>query len=74
MDTAAAKEPATENSAGTGPAEQPPQVLAQPQPQPSEVEVVSPAWQWLLAGIALISLFIMALMRQLSVNRWRSKS
>jgi anti-sigma factor RsiW len=72
--TAVAKEPETVNPAGSGPAEQPPQVLAQPQPQPAEAKVVSPVWQWLLAGIALFCLFIMALMRQLSVNRWRSKS
>lgn len=36
--------------------------------------VVPPATQWLLAGIALVSIFIMAMMRQLAVNRWRSKN
>jgi predicted benzoate:H+ symporter BenE len=35
--------------------------------------VVSPVLQWLLAGIALLSAFIMALMRQLSINRWRKR-
>lgn len=34
---------------------------------------VSAAWQWILAGIALVSAFIMALMRQLAFSRWRSK-
>ncbi len=40
---------------------------------PSEVPLVSSVWQWLLAGVALLSAFIMALMRQLSINRWRRK-
>lgn len=39
---------------------------AAPQPIPS-------IWQALLVGIALLSAFIMILMRQLAVNRWRTK-
>ena len=70
METAVAKEPVTENAAGSGLAQEPPQVQA----QPAEVKTISPVWQWFLAGVALISVFIMALMRQLSVNRWRTKS
>jgi hypothetical protein len=66
MNTEAAKE----NAADTGPAQE----LPQAQPQPAEVTVVSPVWQWILAGVALGSVFIMALMRQLSVSRWRNKS
>lgn len=69
-DTAVAKESSTEMAASGGLAEPP----RQPVPQPAEAQTVSPVWQWLLAGIALISVFIMALMRQLSTNRWRSKS
>jgi hypothetical protein len=43
-------------------------------PSPAiESPLVSSVWQWLLAGIALISAFIMAMMRQLSINRWRKK-
>jgi hypothetical protein len=34
---------------------------------------VSPVWQWILAGVALASALIMALMRQLAFNRWRNK-
>ncbi len=34
---------------------------------------VSSVWQWLLAGVAVVSAFIMAMMRQLSINRWRRK-
>ena len=37
------------------------------------VPLVSSVWQWLLAGVALLSAFIMALMRQLAINRWRRK-
>jgi len=46
------------------------------QPQatnPAPVQFVSSVWQWLLAGIAVLSAFIMAMMRQLSINRWRRK-
>jgi hypothetical protein len=72
METAASKQADTEtaNAAGSGLAQQPPQVAA----APAQSNTVSPVWQWLLAGIALISLFVMAVMRQLSVSRWRSKS
>jgi hypothetical protein len=58
------------NAAASGLAQQPPQVAIEPE----QGNTVSPVWQWLLAGIALISLFVMAVMRQLSVSRWRSKS
>lgn len=34
---------------------------------------ISPIWQWILAGIALVSALIMGLMRQLAFNRWRNK-
>lgn len=34
---------------------------------------VSPVWQWILAGMALLSALVMALMRQISINRWRRK-
>jgi hypothetical protein len=71
-DTARAAETAvTKNSEpayGMGGAE--PQVPAQPARQ---LPVISPLWQWMFAGIALLSAFIMALMRQLSINRWRKK-
>ncbi len=69
MDTPVAKEPGAGNAAGTGPAQQPLQAA-----QPAQANQVSAVWQWLLAGVALLSLFVMALMRQVSVNRWRSKS
>jgi hypothetical protein len=72
MGTEVAKQSDTEaaNAAGSGLAQEPPQAKAQPVPE----STVSPVWQWLLAGVALLSLFIMAVMRQRSVNRWRSKS
>jgi len=41
---------------------------------PAEQPLVSSVWQWLLAAVALLSAFVMALMRQLSINRWRSKN
>ena len=72
METAVSKQSDTEaaNAASSGLAQQPPQAAAEPAPE----KPVSPVWQWLLAGIALISLVIMALMRQLSASRWRSRS
>ena len=72
METPVSKQSDTEaaNAAGSGPAQEPPQVV----PEASQGLAVSPAWQWLLVGVALLSLFIMAVMRQLSVSRWRSKS
>ncbi len=35
--------------------------------------LVPPTWQVMLAGVALFSLIVMLLMRQLAVNRWRRK-
>ena len=66
METEVLKNGEASNAAGTGLEQQP----AQP---PSVAPVVSSVWQWLFAGIALISAFIMAMMRQLSINRWRKK-
>ncbi|HLO32577.1 MAG TPA: hypothetical protein VK249_25745 [Anaerolineales bacterium] len=43
---------------------------AQPAP-PEATRPVPPVWQVLLAGIALLSAFIMVMMRRLAVNRWR---
>jgi anti-sigma factor RsiW len=70
LEATAPAAPGAENPAGSGLAQEPPA----PQPQPVEARTVSPAWQWLLAGVALLSVFIMALMRQLSASRWRRKS
>ena len=70
MNTAIAKEPGAESSANSGLAQESPQTAS----RQADVNTVSPVWQWLLAGVALLSLFIMAFMRQLSANRWRSKS
>jgi hypothetical protein len=72
MGTAVAKQSDTEaaDAASSGLVQQPPQVVAQPAPE----KPVSPVWQWFLAGMALLSLFIMAVMRQLSASRWRSRS
>jgi hypothetical protein len=72
MGTAAAKQSDAEasNAASSGLVQEPPQAAAMPAPE----NTVSPLWQWLLAGIALISLFVMALMKQRSASRWRSKS
>lgn len=73
VETPSEKSAATANSAASSaPVEPPPQVLGA---QPAQVQppVVSVVWQWLLAGVALASAFIMALMRQLSINRWRRK-
>lgn len=68
METETAKTAATEGAAQDALQNQQP-VSAPPSTGP----VVSAVWQWLLAGIALLSFFLMALMRQLSFNRWRSK-
>jgi anti-sigma factor RsiW len=71
LETPTNKEGETENAVGGG--------LDQP-PAPGQAlgvetaPVVPPVWQWLLAGVALLSAFIMAMMRQLSINRWRKKS
>jgi hypothetical protein len=72
METAVSKQSGTDtqNAAESGLAQQPPQAAA----EPAQANPVSPAWQWLLAGIALISLFTMAVMRQLAASRWRSKT
>jgi anti-sigma factor RsiW len=69
MDTAVVTED-EENAANSGVVQEPPPVAAEPAP----VGVVSSVWQWLLAGVAVISLFVIALMRQLATSRWRSKS
>lgn len=68
METETAKNAATESAM----AEQDLQQQA-PAAAASPGSVISPALQWLLAGIALLSALIMGLMRQLSSNRWRSK-
>jgi hypothetical protein len=44
-------------SAGQSPASQP----------------VPPVWQILLVGVALLSAFVMVMMRQAAANRWRRK-
>ncbi len=70
-ETPSEKNAATANSASGAAPVAPPQVL---ESQPAQqTPVVSGVWQWLLAGVALASAFIMALMRQLSINRWRRK-
>jgi len=67
VETPTNKEGETENAIGGG--------LDQPPAQRVDtVPVVRPVWQWLLAGIAVVSAFIMAMMRQLSINRWRKKN
>lgn len=58
---------ATENAGDT--ALVPPQAPAEETIAPP----VSSVWQWILAGVALVSALIMALMRQLAFNRWRNK-
>ncbi len=58
---------AAENAGDTGMV--PPQTAADETVAPP----VSPIWQWILAGVALASALIMALMRQLAFNRWRNK-
>lgn len=70
VETPTNKDAGTENAASGG-LDQPP---AQAVPDADTGPVVPPVWQWLLAGIALVSAFIMAMMRQLSVNRWRKKN
>jgi hypothetical protein len=70
MNTAIAKE-AAENAQDGGLVQEVPQASVETQPAPP---AVSPVWQWFLAGVALLSLFVMALMRQLSASRWRGKS
>jgi anti-sigma factor RsiW len=72
METPSDKNAATANSASGAAPVQPPQVL-QAQPAQTQTPAVSSVWQWLLAGVALASALIMALMRQLSINRWRRK-
>lgn len=69
MNTAIAEEDEA-NALGGGVVQEPPQAPVETAPAPA----VSSVWQWFLAGVALISLFVMALMRQLSTRRWRSKS
>jgi anti-sigma factor RsiW len=71
METAVSKEPGADPGAAadSGPAQGAPQAPA----ETASAQSVSRVWQWLLAGIALVSVFIMVLMRQVSANRWRSK-
>ena len=68
QDNARAAETASVES-GVGEVEEqiPPQTPAETAPP------VSPVWQWILAGMALLSALVMALMRQMSANRWRRK-
>ena len=50
------------------------QAPVQNQPAPTEApRPVPPAWQFVLAGVALLSALIMLLMRQVSISRWRRK-
>jgi hypothetical protein len=73
-DTARAMETETAKNTATESAAMDQQGLEQQLPaQPSPGPVISPAMQWLLAGVALLSTLMMGLMRQLSINRWRSK-
>lgn len=68
-DSARAAETASvENAVGEAEEQIPPQTPAETAPP------VSPVWQWILAGVALLSALIMALMRQMSANRWRRKN
>ena len=66
METAVLKNGDAANGVGGGLQQQSPQA-------PTEAPVVSSVWQWLLAGVALLSAFIMAMMRQLSISHWRKK-
>ena len=43
------------------------------QSQPQVRAPIPPIWQMLLAGIALLSAFMMLMMRRLAVDRWRRK-
>lgn len=73
-DTARAMETETAKNATTESAIMDQQGLEQQVPEPpSPAPVISPALQWLFAGVALLSALIMGLMRQLSINRWRNK-
>jgi hypothetical protein len=50
------------------------QAPVQSQPVPVEAPVpVPPVWQFVLAGVALLSALIMLGMRQMAINRWRKK-
>lgn len=46
---------------------------AQDQPQAPSPLPVSPAWQIVLAGIALLGILVMLLMRRLAAEHWRQK-
>lgn len=63
----AADTASVENGVGEAEEQIPPQAPAETAPP------VSPVWQWILAGMALLSALVMALMRQISINRWRRK-
>jgi anti-sigma factor RsiW len=71
LETPTNKEGETENALGGG-LDQPP--AQGPASGVDMAPVVPPVWQWLLAGVALVSAFIMAMMRQLSISRWRKKN
>ena len=69
METAVTKQDEAATGVGGGLAQEPPPVA----PESAQVPSVSTAWQWILAGVALISVLIMAVMRQLSASSWRRK-
>jgi hypothetical protein len=50
------------------------QVQNIPATQGEAAPPISPAWQVILAGIALLSGLVMLLMRQVAADRWRRKS
>jgi anti-sigma factor RsiW len=49
-------------------------VAVQNQPPAQNQPPIAPAWQIVLAGIALLGAMVMLLMRQLAADRWRQKS
>jgi hypothetical protein len=49
-------------------------VAVQNQPEVQNQPPIAPAWQIVLAGIALLGALVMLLMRQLAADRWRQKS
>jgi len=64
---------AKEGVTGEAGAQDQTQVQNVPPSQAEAPQPVPPAWQVLLAGIALLSALIMVLMRQLAAARWRRK-
>lgn len=74
-DTARIPETPSEKNAATaepGLQSQAPVQNAQPAPR-SAPKLIPPLWQILLAGIALLSAFVMLMMRRLAAERWRQK-